>query len=110
MNGAVILRAGFGVARAERHVECPADLFVEENVAGEAVNIGIGADGKFSQITRTCIGLDHLKQVILILLGLCGFDSSAIERQFRAFDSHAAINRRIGELDPAIDRVLPPVR
>ncbi len=88
-------------------MERPADFFVEENVAGEAVNIGIGADGEFAQITRTRIGFNHLEQIILILLGFCRFNSSAIERQFRAFHSHAAINGGIGELDPAIDRVLP---
>jgi hypothetical protein len=51
MDRGLVMRASFGVSRAECHVERPTDLFIEQNVACEFVDIEIRADGIFTEKT-----------------------------------------------------------
>ena len=51
VDGACVFAACFGVACAQCHVEGAADFLVEENLTGEFVDLEVGADGEFAQIT-----------------------------------------------------------
>ena len=48
VNRRVIFAARLGIARTDGHVDRAADLFIVENTFGEALNLIIGADGKFA--------------------------------------------------------------
>jgi len=111
--------AGFSLSRAAMHLaetrgipelraEISAELdvlFVEENVARESIDIEIRSDRILTHAPRPFVGLKHLEQIGLILVGLCSFDASAVEGQLHSFDGHAACDRRIGVFHPAVERV-----
>ena len=69
VDTALVFGTRFGVARAERHVEGAADLFIEQDLAGEFVDLEVGADGELAQVARARVALDHFHQVVLILGG-----------------------------------------
>ena len=45
----------------------PANLLIEEDVLGEPLDPGIGAEGELSHIACPFVGLQHLQQELLIL-------------------------------------------
>ncbi len=75
-------------------------------MTGEFVDLEVRADGKLTQIACACVSFEHFEQIILVFVGAGLFHTTVGEGQLRAFDSHAAIDSRVCELDPAIDRVL----
>src|SRR3989337_366322 len=105
MDRGLVVRTGFRVARAECHVERPTDLFIEQDVACEPVDVEVCADCIFAQKTRTGIRFKHLDQVSLILFSLCYFYATAVECELRSFDGHTTVDRGIRKLHPAVDRV-----
>ena len=52
--------AAVWVARTDRHVHRAADLFVEQDVAGEASDIHIRAEGELAKEPRARIGVERL--------------------------------------------------
>ena len=46
--GTLVLAARLGVARAEGYVEAAADLFIEQDLAGEARDTLVGANGELA--------------------------------------------------------------
>src|SRR5215216_4710462 len=105
MNRGFVVRACFRIARTQRHMERSTDLFVEEDVAREALDIEIRSDGIFPDVTRALIRFKHLEQVVLILFCLRSLYSAAVEGQLCAFHAHASINSGVRKLHPTIDRV-----
>jgi hypothetical protein len=67
VDGALVFLARFGISRAKCHVERTTDLFIEQDLSRELVDIKVGADGKLANVARAGIRLDHFQQVILVL-------------------------------------------
>ncbi len=105
VDDALVPGAGLGVTRTQRHVEGAAQLLVEQDVVREAVDVIVGADGKFAHETGTGIRAEHLEQEGLVLGG-GGFGNLAVaEGQLDAFDHDAAGDGGVGIAHPAVDRI-----
>jgi hypothetical protein len=57
MDGAAVVTAGFRVTHADCHMNRAANFLIKENVAREAIDTEIRADGKLAKIARACIGV-----------------------------------------------------
>ena len=60
VDGALVLAAGLRVARADRHVDGAADLLVEQDVAGAAVDPVVGADPELAEPAGALVGVEQL--------------------------------------------------
>src|SRR5262249_3046471 len=102
VDGRFVGIASFGVTGAHGHVDGAADLFVEQDVAGEASHVEIGAEGEFAQDAGTLVGVEGLAQVILAFGG-AGVDDLAVDKAETDVDDLAtAEGDRVGEADVAV--------
>ena len=85
-------------------MERAADLFIEQDVSGEFV-MSKFVPMAYSPNDACPVRLEHFEQIFLILFSLGNFHVPTDKCQLCPFNSHAAINRRIGEFHPAVDRV-----
>ena len=69
VDGALVLPAALRVAGPDRHVHGAADLLVEQDVAGPAVDPVVGADAELAQAARALVGVEQADQVLLAALG-----------------------------------------
>src|SRR5579864_914100 len=59
MHRRFVYRAGLRIRLSGCHVNSATDLFIEQDISGEAIDKAIGADGKFAQVTRPGVGIQH---------------------------------------------------
>ena len=110
MDVALVLAAGFRIARAQRHVEGTADLLIEQDALGEAIDLEVGADGKFSNIARTRVCLQHLQQKFLIFCCTGLHDFAIFELELDPVHDAPLVHRRVGIAHPTVGRRLPQDR
>ena len=60
--------AGLGIGHADREVDRAADLLVEQDLLGEAVDAVVGADAQLTQPARAIVGVERLEQELLVSL------------------------------------------
>src|SRR5947209_2586120 len=106
MHRRVILLARLGIAVAERHMNCAAHLLVKKGVFGAAIHTRIVSEGKFTQITRPGIQIQHAFEVRLALAGARFNDFAILEDQPHALDSATLKGGGNLEVDGAIRAIL----
>src|SRR4051794_32276853 len=105
MNGRFVLAACFGIASADRHMDGAADLLVEKDIAGEAVDIEVSANSELTEDSGSFIGLKDRIEVILATGG-CGFGHlTGPKGEFDALNFAAGGDHRITEGDMTIDTI-----
>ena len=57
MHGAGILTPDLGETAADRHVDAATDLLIEQDIAGEALDAVVCAEGELAQIAGAFIGI-----------------------------------------------------
>src|SRR5579864_2180036 len=58
VDGTSVDAPGLNIAVAKRHMKRPANLFIEQDIAGKACNAVVRANREFAQIVRTRVALD----------------------------------------------------
>src|SRR6266542_1196100 len=87
---------------AEREVHRPADLLVEEDVAGEHANGVVQPESHLAETPRTLVDADHLFEEILPAGRARLHHLAAAKAQADVVDLPAAEHRRVGEPDLAL--------
>ncbi len=72
-----------------------ADLLVEQDVAGEAGDIEVGAEGELAEVAGAFVGIEVFEQIVLALGGT-GIDDFAVFEAEADIDDFAAADRRPG--------------
>ena len=88
MQGRSVDSTGLGVALTEREVDGPADLFVEENAAGEPVDPGVESESELAEPACSGVEVEHREQIIFSPAGACGDDSTLTELETDSDQSH----------------------
>src|SRR5215211_3306596 len=83
-----------------------ADLLVEQDLAGAGRNPVVGADAELAEAACAVIGVEHLDQELLALLGARVDDLAAFEAEADARDLTAGVTRRQVEGDLTLGGVL----
>src|SRR5215211_4736078 len=83
-----------------------ADLLVEQDLAGPGGDPVVGADAELAEPAGALVGVEHLDQELLALLGAGVDDLAALEPEADARDLTARIARRQVEGDLALGGVL----
>src|SRR3954447_12600616 len=75
-------------------------LLIEEGVAGNSGDAGIGADGELAKLACAVVYFEHGRQVVAALLGAEVRHTAALESQRHALDSPATVGGgvRVGDL------------
>src|SRR3954453_5328635 len=88
----------------------PADLLVEQDLAGPGRDAVVGADAELAETAGTFVGVEHLDQEVLALLGRGVGDLAALEAKANSGDLAPGVARRQVEGDLALGRVLDRAR
>src|SRR5207245_11199964 len=96
--------------RAERDVHGAADLLVEEDVAGEAVDLVVEPERGLAENPRARIHLEERREVVLTASCLCRDDTAALEAQPHVLDLAPVEARREREADLTFRCVLRRAR
>src|SRR5215218_3961819 len=91
--------AGLWEGRAEREMHRPADLFVEEDVAGEAVDLVVEPEGDFAEDAGAFVHVKQRAQVIVPARGLRGDHPPGLEPQAHVLDLVPVIDGGEGVAD-----------
>src|SRR3954449_1022192 len=83
-----------------------ADLLVEQDLAGAGGDPVVGADAELAETPGAVIGVEHLDQELLALLGRRVNHLAALELEVNARDLAARVARRQVEGDLALRRIL----
>ena len=78
--------ARLGIGGADGHVDGAADLLVEEDVAGAAVDPVVRADAELAQAPGALVRVDELDQELLAALGRRVDDLAGLEAEADARD------------------------
>src|SRR3954454_13812467 len=106
MHRRVVLSARLRIAHAARHVHRAADLLVEQDLLGASGDAVVGADPELAQPAGALVGVEHLVQELLALLGRRLHHLAALEAEANAGDLAAAVGGGERERHLALDRVL----
>ena len=106
MDGGLVFSAGLRVAATDRHMDCSADLLVEQDLAGAAVDPVIGPDSKLTQTSGAWVGVEKLNQELLSALGASIYDEPRFEVKPHPGDLAAADHRRQVKAHLALGRIL----
>ena len=98
--------ARLGVAHADRQVHRAADLLVEQDLLRAGGDAVVGADAELAEPARALVGVEHLDQEVLALLGRGVDDLAVLEAEAHAGHLAAAVGGRERERDLAVRRVL----
>src|SRR5688500_5580842 len=105
MHGGLICAARFRITGADCHVHGAADLLVEEDVLGEALDVVVRADREFTENSGPAVGLEHSVEIFLAL-GRGRVDNFALfEPQHDPFDLASGCYDGIAEGDRPVDAV-----
>ena len=85
--------AGLGVAHPDRHVHGAADLLVEQDLLGAGGDPVVRADAELAEAARAVVGVEHLVQEVLALLGRGVHDLAVLEGEAHAGHLAAAVAR-----------------
>ena len=97
VDGALVLAARVGVARADREVHGAGDLLVEEDVAREARDPRVAAEPELAEAARARVGREDLAQELLALLGGGSFLRAMLPR----LEEGPGVQVFIGQENPA---------
>ena len=67
VQGRIVDAAGLGIALAEREVDGPADLFIVEDAAGEAIDAAVEPQSQLAQPPGAGVEVEHRQQVVFTL-------------------------------------------
>src|SRR5262245_4267250 len=79
-----------------------ANLFVEQEVSGEALNLIIRAKGRLAEPPRTLVHIEQRAQQVFTFGGGCLNDLALLEDQAHIGDLAARVERREAEADVAL--------
>src|ERR1700735_2469071 len=76
VDGGLVGAAGLGIGLAEGHVDRAAELLVEEDLAGAAVDAVVGADAELTEGSGALVSVELRDQELLAAFG-AGVDDAA---------------------------------
>src|SRR3954453_13179258 len=88
----------------------PADLLVEQDLPGPRGDAVVRADAELAEAAGPVVGIEHLDQEVLALLGGGVDDLAALEAKPNSGDLAPGVARRQVEGDLALGRVLDRAR
>src|SRR3954452_18912766 len=100
VQGARVLAARLRIRAPEREVDGAADLLVEEDRAGRAVDAEVRPDPELAEVARAAVGLERTLEVLVARLGPRRDDLPVAELELDAVDVDARGRRAHGEADP----------
>src|SRR5690242_13240794 len=83
----------------------PADLLVEEDASGEALDARVRANRELAQVARASVAVELAQQVVLVLARPRRDDLALPELELDPLNLAPGPDRRVAELHPAADRV-----
>ena len=98
--------AALRIGHPDRHVDRAADLLVEQDLLGGGGDAEVRADSELAQPARAVVGVEHLDEELLALLGRGVHHLAVLEAHAHAGHGAAAVARREREDDLAVHRVL----